>query len=57
MAKTKQSPKEIACQLFEAHFGQQGNKVHMLALSGSDRCYYRLSNEQHTAIATLNENV
>lgn len=57
MAKTKQSPKEIACQLFEAHFGQQANKVQMLALSGSDRCYYRLSNDQHTAIATLNENV
>ena len=54
----KQLPPTTATleQLFESHFGQKAEQVAPLAISGSDRRYYRLSNAKHTAIGTINTN-
>lgn len=47
---------EILSHLFTEHFGSTPDKVELLPVSGSDRCYYRLSNKTHTAIGTYNAN-
>lgn len=43
-------------QLFEEHFGTKPQTVKQLPVSGSDRRYYRLSDEKNTAIGTYNPN-
>lgn len=48
---------ETLKELFTAHFGSTPIDLVPLAVSGSDRRYYRLSNDKHTAIGTLNTNV
>lgn len=57
MPKSQLLPEEIAEQLFEDHFGEKPVTTELLAVSGSDRSYYRVKNEKHTAIATFNANV
>lgn len=44
-------------KLFEEHFGTQPEMTEPLAMSGSDRRYYRISGGGHAAIATYNANV
>lgn len=44
-------------KLFEDHFGAPCEKTEALAVSGSDRWYYRLSNDRHSAIGAYNTNV
>ncbi len=54
------APTEIIASLrtlFEEHFKDVPNSVEKLDASGSDRIYYRLKNEKHTAIGTWNSNV
>lgn len=43
-------------KLFEEHFGNMPAEVHLLPVSGSDRRYYRLSDDKHSAIGTHNPN-
>jgi len=43
-------------KLFEEHFGSKPDKIELLPVSGSDRHYYRLSNERNSAIGTYNAN-
>lgn len=57
MAKQLPVTTETLLQLFETHFGQKADQIVPLAVSGSDRRYYRLSGKQHTAIGTINKNV
>ena len=57
MSKAQQQPAEIASQLFEAYFDQPSQEIVTLPVSGSDRKYFRVSNDQHQAIATVNTNV
>jgi len=57
MTKPQALPEEIAEQLFEEHFGEKPDKTTQLPVSGSDRRYFRLKNEKHSAIATINANV
>ena len=44
-------------KLFEEHFEKKAESMEALAVSGSDRRYYRISNGKTTAIATYNSNV
>jgi aminoglycoside/choline kinase family phosphotransferase len=44
-------------KLFEEHFEKKPESVEALAVSGSDRRYYRISAGKTTAIATYNTNV
>ena len=44
-------------KLFEDHFKKKPSKTELLPVSGSDRRYYRLSNDEHSAIGTYNANV
>jgi len=44
-------------KLFEEHFEMPAENVEALAVSGSDRRYYRISSGKTTAIATYNTNV
>jgi len=57
MAKQQPSNVETLEQLFEAHFGIAPEQVDAMAVSGSDRRYYRLSGGGKTAIGTLNSNI
>lgn len=43
-------------QLFEEHFESKPINIELLPVSGSDRRYYRLSNDKHSAIGTYNGN-
>ncbi len=43
-------------KLFEQHFGVLPTKTEALPVSGSDRRYYRLSSDKHSAIGTYNKN-
>jgi len=58
MALNKSSAQTISAleKLFDEHFGTKPNKVELLPVSGSDRRYYRLSNNSDTAIGTHNTN-
>jgi len=55
--KTKVSVNETLEQLFETQFGSKPTVIETLPVSGSDRKYYRLSNEAHKAIGTFNNHV
>jgi len=44
-------------KLFEEHFEKKAESVEALAVSGSDRRYYRITNGKTTAIATYNTNI
>lgn len=57
MAKQQPSSQATLEQLFEQHFGIKPTKIEQLAVSGSDRRYYRLSADGKTAIGTLNGNI
>lgn len=55
--KNKASDTEILEQLFETQFGEKPTHTDALPVSGSDRKYFRLRNEKHTAIGTYNYHV
>jgi len=57
MAKQQISSTETLQQLFQDHFKSAPDTLEPLAVSGSDRTYYRLANSKHTAIGTLNAHV
>ena len=57
MAKQLPSTVDTLAQLFETHFGEQPEAVQLLAVSGSDRKYYRLHKGTTSAIGTLNTNI
>ncbi len=44
-------------KLFEEHFEKKPESIEALAVSGSDRRYYRMKNGKTTAIGTYNNNV
>ncbi len=44
-------------KLFEEHFGKMPEKIEPLAVSGSDRKYYRLTGNGHTAVGTYSAHV
>ena len=44
-------------KLFEEHFEKKAENVEALAVSGSDRRYYRISSGNISAIATYNTNI
>ena len=44
-------------KLFEEHFEKKAENIEALAVSGSDRRYYRISNGKTVAVATYNTNV
>ncbi|MBA3829662.1 MAG: phosphotransferase [Taibaiella sp.] len=44
-------------KLFEEHYGQMPEHVDALAVSGSDRRYYRIKGGKHSAIGAYNANV
>lgn len=44
-------------KLFEEHTGSKPETIEALPVSGSDRRYYRMSNDAHTVIGTYNINV
>ena len=58
MTVNKSSAQTISTleKLFEEHFGTQPDKVDLLPVSGSDRRYYRISNQNVSAIGTYNAN-
>jgi len=43
-------------KLFEQEFESEANTIESLPVSGSDRRYFRLSNDKHSAIGTYNPN-
>lgn len=45
----------ILTQLFEKYFGEQATVENRLAVSGSNRKYFRLQNEQHSVIGVVGE--
>src|SRR5580704_12352813 len=47
----------IVEKLFEEHFEKKPETVEALAVSGSDRRYYRITSGKTAAIATYNTNV
>lgn len=57
MAKQAASGTDTLKELFEDHYGSAPDTLEPLAVSGSDRRYYRLANTQHNAVGTLNSNV
>ncbi len=57
MAKQTVSNTETLKSLFEAQYGSAPDNMEPLAVSGSDRRYYRLSNTKTSAIGTLNANI
>jgi aminoglycoside/choline kinase family phosphotransferase len=48
---------KILEELFEEHFGKKADTIAIIPISGSDRRYYRLSNEDNSAIGTYNLNI
>ena len=44
-------------KLFEEHFESKPETIEPLAVSGSDRRYYRLSDGRNTVIGTYNSNI
>jgi aminoglycoside/choline kinase family phosphotransferase len=57
MTKQQLPTTETLQKLFEEQFGTAAATTEPLAVSGSDRRYYRLSGGNHTAIGTLNMHV
>jgi aminoglycoside/choline kinase family phosphotransferase len=59
MTRTKTSADAISIleKLFEEHFGEKPSQVDVLPVSGSDRRYYRLTGNKHSAIGTQNTNI
>jgi len=55
--KTNVQITAILEKLFEEHFEKKAESIEALAVSGSDRRYYRISNGKTTAIGTYNANV
>jgi aminoglycoside/choline kinase family phosphotransferase len=58
MTANKSSAQTISSleKLFEEHFGALPTQVSLLPVSGSDRRYYRLSDDKNSAIGTFNTN-
>ncbi len=59
MTSTKTAPQISVTmeKLFEEHFGHKPHQVEPLAVSGSDRRYYRITGDKISAIGTYNTNV
>ncbi|MES2701130.1 MAG: RNase adapter RapZ [Bacteroidota bacterium] len=57
LSKTTVQITAILEKLFEEHFEKKADSIEALAVSGSDRRYYRLTAGKTTAIATYNTNI
>jgi aminoglycoside/choline kinase family phosphotransferase len=57
MSKTVPTPEELVEKLYEDYVGKPPIRTIALAVSGSDRRYYRLQGEKDSIIATINANV
>jgi aminoglycoside/choline kinase family phosphotransferase len=55
--KPIEQPTAILEKLFEEHFKKKPSKTEQLPVSGSERRYWRLSNDKISAIGTYNSNI
>ncbi len=57
MNLTQSKTDEQIKKMFANHFKEKANSIKKLPQSGSERAYYRVTSNNHTAIATLNSNI
>lgn len=57
MTMKSSAHKAALSQLFEEHFGAPALTITEIPMSGSDRVYFRLSNEKNSVIGTFNQNI